>query len=675
MTTGFTPLSAKLNWLRAGVLGANDGIVSTAGIVMGVAGATSSSAALLVAGLAGLVAGALSMAGGEYVSVSSQKDAEIAAVGQVRDLLDTDPDQALADLATLYQKRGLSESLARQVAQSYTGHDAVAAQTEARFGISAHEHTSPWTAALASFASFTVGALIPLLVMVCTPPTARVLATIGAVIVALALTGSVAAWLGASQAASATPMAGLRQAGAARPGIGLVRVGLGVVLLVGGAVAIFWGLRDTVQEWYVGAGVAAGVIGLVLIGSVVMVVLARPLAGLLRLLSALSARLAKTHILANPRRAANLAGVFVVTLSLASAMLILAASATAAGRDTAEAGMKAEFVLVPNKASGTISGSIVSLVASQAPSTVICNSFGQVPARVMLAGDSEESPSAGDVMYAPMETFTQLTAAGVVEGEPAAFANSAAVSQAYARAHDLHLGDTINFLLAEGTPYFLRNSLPVGLIVDTTVFGDVIVPTGWVAGLLNDHARSSLMPATMVFVTVTDTSDLNQVEASIAATVEKYRSITVMTKDEFVAAGVESTTQAWVVVYALAAVCVLVAVLAIVNVFGAAVAERTREIGLLKALGASDGQVARSIRFEAVIIAVVGSLLGIGLGVGLAFVGQRVLTGFGLSSLSLPWVWLAGLFVLAVLTGVVAAALPARRAARMPVMSALAYQA
>ncbi|MDR0285610.1 MAG: VIT family protein [Propionibacteriaceae bacterium] len=189
-------LSSKLNWLRAGVLGANDGIVSIAGIVMGVAGATSSSSALLIAGLAGLVAGALSMAGGEYASVSSQKDTELAAVKEVRELLDTSPDVALQELAASFEAQGLHTELAAQVAQDLTNHDAVAAGTQARFGISAHEQTSPWMAAGASFVAFTAGAVIPLIMMVFSPPWARVPATIVAVMLALALTGSVSAWLG-----------------------------------------------------------------------------------------------------------------------------------------------------------------------------------------------------------------------------------------------------------------------------------------------------------------------------------------------------------------------------------------------------------------------------------------------------------------------------------------------
>ena len=196
MVDGSTSLMAKLNWLRAGVLGANDGIVSTAGIVMGVAGATSSASALLIAGLAGLVAGALSMAGGEYVSVSSQKDTELAAVRKVRDLLESQPERALTDLVRDYESQGFSPELASQVAHAVSDHDAVAAQTQFRYGISAHEQTSPWMAAFASFCSFIAGALIPLVAMVCTPAPARVIVTCSAVTVALALTATIAAWLG-----------------------------------------------------------------------------------------------------------------------------------------------------------------------------------------------------------------------------------------------------------------------------------------------------------------------------------------------------------------------------------------------------------------------------------------------------------------------------------------------
>lgn len=189
-------LGKKLNWLRAGVLGANDGIVSTAGLVMGVAGAKTDSMTLLIAGLAGLVAGALSMAGGEYVSVSSQKDTEIAELALERRELAEKPDEELLELASIYQAKGLSTKLAMQVAHELTAHDALAAHAEAELGIDPHERTSPWHAAWASMAAFTVGAIIPLLAMVLSPASVRVYATIVAVLVALVLTGVTSAKLG-----------------------------------------------------------------------------------------------------------------------------------------------------------------------------------------------------------------------------------------------------------------------------------------------------------------------------------------------------------------------------------------------------------------------------------------------------------------------------------------------
>ena len=157
-----TTFAAKLNWLRAGVLGANDGIVSTAGLVFGVAGATQDSIALLIAGLAGLVAGALSMAGGEYVSVSSQRDTEIAALANERLEIERDPAGKLRQLADHFAARGMSDALATQVAEELTEHDALAAHALTNLGIDSKEQTSPWHAAWASMIAFTLGALIPL---------------------------------------------------------------------------------------------------------------------------------------------------------------------------------------------------------------------------------------------------------------------------------------------------------------------------------------------------------------------------------------------------------------------------------------------------------------------------------------------------------------------------------
>jgi len=185
--------SSLLNWLRAAVLGANDGIVSTAGLVMGVAGATTDRQTIFVAGLAGLVAGALSMAAGEYVSVSTQRDTEQALLAKERRELEEEPEEELAELAGLYVAKGLSEETARQVALELTDHDALAAHADAELGIDPDALTSPWQAAIASMLAFTVGALLPLLTITLLPQDLRVWGTVVSVVLALALTGFLSA--------------------------------------------------------------------------------------------------------------------------------------------------------------------------------------------------------------------------------------------------------------------------------------------------------------------------------------------------------------------------------------------------------------------------------------------------------------------------------------------------
>jgi VIT1/CCC1 family predicted Fe2+/Mn2+ transporter len=190
---------ARLNWLRAGVLGANDGIVSTAGLVVGVAGATTDRGPILTAGLAGMVAGAVSMALGEYVSVSSQRDSERALLAKERLELAEDPESEFQELAELYVAKGLSAPTARLVAQELTANDAFAAHADIELGINPNELTNPWQAAISSAISFTVGATLPVLAIVLLPAATRVPVTFVVVLVALALTGGVSATLGGSK--------------------------------------------------------------------------------------------------------------------------------------------------------------------------------------------------------------------------------------------------------------------------------------------------------------------------------------------------------------------------------------------------------------------------------------------------------------------------------------------
>ena len=190
-------ISQKLNWLRAGVLGANDGIVSTAGVVIGVAAAAPGNVpAIATAGIAALVAGALSMAGGEYVSVSTQRDTERALIEKERRELAEQPAEELLELAGFYRDRGLSAGLAQQVAEELTAHDGLAAHAEVELGIDHEEFTSPWLAAGSSFVSFAVGAAIPLGMILLPFGEHRVWAAALAVVAGLLLTGWISATLG-----------------------------------------------------------------------------------------------------------------------------------------------------------------------------------------------------------------------------------------------------------------------------------------------------------------------------------------------------------------------------------------------------------------------------------------------------------------------------------------------
>lgn len=195
-----TGINQKLNWLRAGVLGANDGIVSVAGIVVGVAGASVGRSAIGLAGLAGLVAGALSMAAGEYVSVSTQRDTERALIEKEKRELAEMPEEELDELAGIYRQKGLSAPLAREVAEELTANDALGAHLDAELKIDADDLSNPLTAALASALSFTVGALLPLLMIILTPEAVRVPLTFAAVVIALLITGAVSARLGGAPA-------------------------------------------------------------------------------------------------------------------------------------------------------------------------------------------------------------------------------------------------------------------------------------------------------------------------------------------------------------------------------------------------------------------------------------------------------------------------------------------
>jgi vacuolar iron transporter family protein len=204
LTHSETHLIERIGWLRAAVLGANDGIISTSSLLVGVAAASTSSREVMVAGVAGLVAGATAMAAGEYVSVSSQADTEIADLAKERHELANQPDAELLELTKIYVERGLDHSLARQVAEALTAKDAFAAHTRDELGLSAHVVAHPVQAAVTSAVTFAFGAAIPLLITIATPMAGISWAVSAGSLVALAVLGAAAAQTGGAGILKAT---------------------------------------------------------------------------------------------------------------------------------------------------------------------------------------------------------------------------------------------------------------------------------------------------------------------------------------------------------------------------------------------------------------------------------------------------------------------------------------
>lgn len=196
--------SGELNRLRAAVLGANDGIISIAGLVVGVAGATSSTSILFATGIAGILSGALSMAAGEYVSVSSQRDTEKALLEKESNELKKYPKEELEELTVLYQDKGLSRETSETVAKELTNHDAFAAHIDIELGINPNNLVSPWQAAFASAIFFVVGAVIPFIAILLPPENLKVVVAFGSVIIALILTGVLSAKAGGASSTRAT---------------------------------------------------------------------------------------------------------------------------------------------------------------------------------------------------------------------------------------------------------------------------------------------------------------------------------------------------------------------------------------------------------------------------------------------------------------------------------------
>lgn len=196
-------IATRLNWLRAGVLGANDGLISTAGLVVGVAAAAADIGDIITAGIAGLIAGAISMALGEFVSVSTQRDSETALISKKKRLLKAHPDEGPQWIVSFLRERGVSEKTSKLVIGEFNDGEVLRALLRHGFGINEQEIINPWVAAGSSMLSFSFGAALPVIAMLLSPTDLRIPVTFTAVLIGLAVTGGLSAYLGHSSKRSA----------------------------------------------------------------------------------------------------------------------------------------------------------------------------------------------------------------------------------------------------------------------------------------------------------------------------------------------------------------------------------------------------------------------------------------------------------------------------------------
>ena len=474
---------------------------------------------------------------------------------------------------------------------------------------------------------------------------------VGALLIGIIVT-MVCAWLGARPAASRTMMDAVRGTDI-RTGYGIVRLIVGVVVIVVGVLAIVLSPTGGNNLWYVGVGMVALLVGVVLVGPVLVAVLSWLFSYVLRLFSPLAAALAKANVIRGPRRAANVAGVFIIAMALASSTLILSSSVSATASSALSKDVNADLVLQPDATPGIIPDAVVAQVR-QIPDVQVYT-FGQAPMRMNDDKDAR-------IMFGPPETFSVLSSETIVEGDADNFATGVAVTKTYADAHTIAIGDSIDFTIAQVTPYAVNVTLPVALIVDSDLYKDMMVSYSWLIQQVPGHTRSQLMPVTLMFASSSEPNQGDSIYDPVSSAVDPYKTIMVSTKDDFIS-GDAQTDQARMWAYLIVILSVVIAILALVNTADFAARTRIREIGILRAIGATRGQIRNSVIFESVLICIAGSLVGILTGVGLALVGRTTLS-LGVTSLTIPWIWLIGLFVLSVVVGLVAPLGPAGRAAR-----------
>ncbi len=471
-----------------------------------------------------------------------------------------------------------------------------------------------------------------------------------------------AAALPARRAALTAPVEAMREATAtdkslkSRSLVGSVLTSAGTAAVVAALVA-----PESHGATVLGLGALALMVGVLLLAPII----ARQTLGVLAAVFVAGVkplgRLARGNVIRNPRRTANTAGALMIGMALVGAASVLAASATVSTRDIVADGWTSDFSV--QSASGVPAGAVADVQALATVGSVDVLAYG--PTVVAGPGEGTSGQATLSVVGLPPEAFGRTIDLDVVGGSLRTLADGAvAVQQATATDRGWSLGDTVTFTSQAGTA-----TAPVGAIIDTQLINAPVI--------MSDQFLARVVPPAQIridFLLVNAAPGItpDALRADLVAVAAPYVVLSVLDVETFAAALAAQVNQILVILYALLGLSIVIAILGIVNTLALSVIERTREIGLMRAVGLGRLQLAGIITIESVLTAVFGTVMGLLVGVAVTAVMPTGFTGIGLTTLAIPWAQLAGMLVMAAVVGVLAALWPALRAARLPVLDAVA---
>ena len=472
-----------------------------------------------------------------------------------------------------------------------------------------------------------------------------------------------AAALPARRAALTPPVEAMREAGGARSKSLRLRAIVGSVLAVAGLAGLFaaWSWPDPDGPALLGLGAAGVVVGVLVLAPVIARYSLSALAAVFVVAAKPLGRLARGNVIRNPRRTANTAGALMIGMALVGAASVLAASATVSTRAIVDDGWIADFSV--QSAAGVVpAGVVADLRALGTVDSVDELRYG--PAMLAPAAGDTAAERSLIVVALPPAALGQTLDIDAVEGTLAGFASGeVAVQRSAADDHGWAVGDDVTFTTEAG-----KASAPIGAIVDTAMIGTPVI--------MPDDVFDRIVPASQAAIDsllITSAADASSAEVrdELTEAAAPYVVLSVLDKEEFAGRLAGQVDQILGILYAMLALSIIIAILGIVNTLALSVIERTREIGLMRAVGLGRMQLAGIITIESVLTALFGTVLGMAVGVGIASLMPAVFTEIGLTELAIPWGQLASMLGVAALVGVLAALWPAIHAARLPVLQAV----